>query len=88
MIAKEGTDPVYGARPIRRVIQKKIEASFADSVISGDINPGDSLFAQLSDEGDIIWKKKLSEVTCGALSESGDDQSGSGGSGEKNAVEE
>ena len=88
MIAKEGTDPVYGARPIRRVIQKKIEASFADSVISGDINPGDSLFAQLSDEGDIIWKKKLSEVTCGALSESVGDQSGSGGSGEKNAVEE
>lgn len=40
-IAKEGFDPVYGARPLRRVIQTKIEDKLADELLRGKIKAGD-----------------------------------------------
>lgn len=44
-IAKSGFDKNYGARPIRRSIQSKIEDALADKVLSGEILPGDKVFA-------------------------------------------
>ncbi len=44
-IAKSGFDKNYGARPIRRSIQSKIEDALADKVLSGEIMPGDKVFA-------------------------------------------
>ena len=44
-IAKSGFDKNYGARPIRRSIQSKIEDALADKVLSGGIKPGDKVFA-------------------------------------------
>ena len=44
-IAKSGFDKNYGARPIRRSIQSKIEDVLADKVLSGEIMPGDKVFA-------------------------------------------
>lgn len=38
-IAKEGFDPVYGARPLKRFIQHQIETKLARAIISGDILP-------------------------------------------------
>lgn len=42
-IAKSGFDKNYGARPIRRSIQTKIEDELADRVLSGEIKPGDEI---------------------------------------------
>ncbi|MEJ2110460.1 MAG: AAA family ATPase, partial [Acidobacteriota bacterium] len=42
-LAKEGYDPVYGARPLKRLIQKRIQDRLALMLLSGDIAPGDSL---------------------------------------------
>jgi ATP-dependent Clp protease ATP-binding subunit ClpC len=49
-LAKIGFDPVYGARPMRRTIQEKIEDSLAKKLISGEIKRGDKV---VLDEKDI-----------------------------------
>lgn len=41
IIAKEGFDPEYGARPIRRAIQKQIEDTLSEMLLNGDITLGD-----------------------------------------------
>ena len=42
-IAKEGFDPVYGARPLRRAIQSKLEDMLSEEIISGNIKNGDNI---------------------------------------------
>ena len=40
-LVEEGYDPVYGARPLKRVIQKRIENSLASRLLGGEFSPGD-----------------------------------------------
>ena len=49
-LAKTGFDPVYGARPMRRTIQEKVENSIAQKLLSGEIKRGDKI---VLDEKDI-----------------------------------
>jgi len=42
-LAREGYDPVYGARPLKRLIQKKIQDRLALMLLSGEILPGGSV---------------------------------------------
>jgi len=42
-LAREGYDPVYGARPLKRLIQKKIQDRLALMLLNGEIQPGDSI---------------------------------------------
>jgi ATP-dependent Clp protease ATP-binding subunit ClpB len=49
-IADLGYDPVYGARPLKRVIQNRIENALAQQVIKGDYEPGDCIFIDVEDE--------------------------------------
>jgi ATP-dependent Clp protease ATP-binding subunit ClpC len=42
-LAKEGFDPVYGARPLRRAIQKHIEDKLSEELLKGNIKKGDTL---------------------------------------------
>jgi ATP-dependent Clp protease ATP-binding subunit ClpB len=39
-VAKEGYDPVYGARPLKRFLQREVETQVARRLVSGDIAPG------------------------------------------------
>lgn len=43
LLAKEGFDPIYGARPLRRAITSKIEDLFAEEILSGNVNKGDKV---------------------------------------------
>ncbi|MEE0867886.1 MAG: ATP-dependent Clp protease ATP-binding subunit [Clostridia bacterium] len=57
LLAKEGFDPVYGARPLRRAIQSKVEDLFAEEMLDAAIKSGDSVV--VSAEGDkIVINKK------------------------------
>ena len=49
MLAKEGFDPVYGARPLRRAIVRKVEDSFSEAMLRGEIKEGDKVRAELGD---------------------------------------
>ena len=42
-IAKEGFDPVYGARPLRRAIQSKIEDLLSEKLLEGKVNKDDTI---------------------------------------------
>ncbi|MDR1209323.1 MAG: ATP-dependent Clp protease ATP-binding subunit [Clostridiales bacterium] len=42
-IAKEGYDPIYGARPLRRVIAAKVEDKLAESILEGKFKAGDKV---------------------------------------------
>ena len=48
-IAKEGYDPVYGARPLRRAIQTKIEDMLSEKIIDGEIKPKDKVEVDFAD---------------------------------------
>ena len=61
MLAKEGFDPVYGARPLRRAIVRRVEDSLSEEMLSGNIGEGDSVRAEL--EGDkIVYRKIVADV--------------------------
>ena len=54
-IAKEGFDPVFGARPLKRYVQKNIETEIARSIIKGDIKERQNVTVD-SENGKIILK--------------------------------
>ncbi len=45
VIQREGTDPAYGARPLKRTIQRLVENPFARAMLSGAFRPGDTVVA-------------------------------------------
>lgn len=49
-LAAMGYDPVYGARPLKRVIQQMIENPLAQSILAGDFVPGDTISIDYADE--------------------------------------
>jgi ATP-dependent Clp protease ATP-binding subunit ClpC len=54
-IAEEGYDPDFGARPLRRVIQTRIEDAFSEGILAGNFGPGDTVQADVED-GQIVFK--------------------------------
>jgi len=56
-IAKEGFDNVYGARPLRRAIQRMVEDKLSEELLAGSIKLGDSVQADLM-EGQLTFTKK------------------------------
>ena len=61
-IAKIAYDPMYGARPLRRVIQNKIENPLAQEVLKGAYTPGDTVIIDLAIGGGIKFSKAASEL--------------------------
>lgn len=55
-IAKEGFDEIYGARPLRRAIQNKIEDKLSEKMLEGEIANGDSVTISFKDGEFIISK--------------------------------
>ncbi|CAH1229317.1 MULTISPECIES: ATP-dependent protease ATP-binding subunit ClpC [Paenibacillus] len=55
-LAKEGFDPTYGARPLRRAIQKHIEDRLSEELLRGNISKGDSLTID-ENEGELVVLK-------------------------------
>jgi ATP-dependent Clp protease ATP-binding subunit ClpC len=53
-IADEGYDPEFGARPLRRVIQQRVEDTLSDRVLAGEFNDGDSVLVDVDPDGNII----------------------------------
>jgi ATP-dependent Clp protease ATP-binding subunit ClpC len=51
LIAKRGFDPVLGARPLRRAIQRDIEDPLAERILFGDVHAGSVIVVDVADEG-------------------------------------
>jgi ATP-dependent Clp protease ATP-binding subunit ClpC len=55
-LANKGYDPAFGARPLRRVIEKEVETPLAMKLISGEIQEGDTVMIDVED-GKISIKR-------------------------------
>ena len=53
-VADAGFDPQYGARPLKRAIQRYIEDPLAEKIISGEIKPGETIKLKLNKEKDGV----------------------------------
>lgn len=56
-VVAEGTDPTFGARPLRRFVQRYIETLVAKELLKGDTVPGDRLVISMKDDKVIIHKE-------------------------------
>lgn len=61
-LAEEGYDPEMGARPLRRVIQLKVEDRLSDAVLSKQFNNGDVVVVDIDSETDEIVLRKSEET--------------------------
>jgi ATP-dependent Clp protease ATP-binding subunit ClpB len=61
LIGEAGFDPVYGARPLKRVIQQQIENPLAQHILKGDFGPGDSVTATVRD-GHLSFEKAVQKA--------------------------
>ena len=54
LIANLGYDPTYGARPLKRVIQKRLVDRLALKLLEGEFAPGDTVLVSAAD-GDLVF---------------------------------
>ncbi len=56
--AKEGYDPVYGARPLKRLLQRKIQDELALYILKGEVMEGDAVVVDVDAAGNAVFTKK------------------------------
>lgn len=66
-LAKDGYNEAYGARPLRRLIQKKIEDQLAEEILTNAYEPGDTILLKLdTSEGEgnekLVFERKAGEA--------------------------
>ncbi|MGB7263509.1 MAG: AAA family ATPase, partial [Albidovulum sp.] len=53
-LADEGYDPVFGARPLKRVTQRHLQDPLADMLLAGDVKDGDTVSVRAGAEGLLV----------------------------------
>ena len=56
MLARQGYDPQFGARPLKRTIQELLLDPLAQRILSGDFKPGDNIRATTQND-EVIFEK-------------------------------
>jgi ATP-dependent Clp protease ATP-binding subunit ClpB len=59
-LADEGYDPVYGARPLKRVIQRQLQDPLAEMILAGEVKDGDTVHVTAGADGLIVGDRVLS----------------------------
>ncbi|HEX8939428.1 MAG TPA: AAA family ATPase, partial [Candidatus Limnocylindrales bacterium] len=54
LIVREGTDPAYGARPLKRTIQRLVENPMARSLLRAEFRPGEAVTADADPAGSVL----------------------------------
>jgi ATP-dependent Clp protease ATP-binding subunit ClpB len=57
-LTDRGYDPVYGARPLKRVIQRDVENPLALSILEGEYLEGDTVIVDVTDKKKLVFRKK------------------------------
>jgi ATP-dependent Clp protease ATP-binding subunit ClpC len=60
-LANEGFDPAFGARPLRRALQKHVESPLSISLLSGEFKSGDTVVVDVDEETDKLVFRAVSE---------------------------
>jgi ATP-dependent Clp protease ATP-binding subunit ClpB len=58
LLAERGFDPVYGARPLKRVIQRDVQNPLAMKILAGEYGEGDTVVVGVDKAGEIAFGKK------------------------------
>ncbi|HVQ77459.1 MAG TPA: hypothetical protein VMT79_18200, partial [Candidatus Binatia bacterium] len=58
MLAREGYDPTYGARPLKRTIQRLLQDPLALKLLAGEFAEGDTVVAEAAG-GEIVFGKRV-----------------------------
>src|SRR5262249_23195782 len=66
-LAKRGFDPVLGARPLRRTVQREIEDQVSEKILYGDLQPGHIVGVDVEGEGDTAKFTFRGEPKPGSL---------------------
>ncbi|RJP50913.1 MAG: ATP-dependent Clp protease ATP-binding subunit [Anaerolineaceae bacterium] len=61
-LAEQGFDAEFGARPLKRVIQQKVEDPLSDKLLSGEFMNGDSVNVNVNDDGEIVLEKSQEKL--------------------------
>ena len=62
VLVREGFDPAYGARPMRRVIQKRLENPLAEALLAETFQPGDNIIVDTGNGGLTFAQQKMSQA--------------------------
>ncbi len=62
-LAKEGYDPTYGARPLRRAIERYVENPLSTKLLRGEFSPGDTIMVSLKDNN-LTFTAKAAEAVA------------------------
>lgn len=57
LLASEGYDPTYGARPLKRVIQQRLQNSLANELLAGNFTSGDTIIIDAARDGFVFSRK-------------------------------
>jgi ATP-dependent Clp protease ATP-binding subunit ClpB len=61
-LAERGYDPIYGARPLRRLMQHEIDDRLANALLAGQIRDGDTVLVDLDPDGDGLTVRAAETV--------------------------
>jgi len=64
LLAREGFDPVYGARPLRRTIQKEIIQPLAMRLLQGEFRDGDTIVVDVSSDDQLSFRREERESSA------------------------
>ena len=60
-LSERGYDPIYGARPLRRLMQHEIDDRLANALIAGNISDGDTVVVDVASDGDGLTVSRNSQ---------------------------
>jgi ATP-dependent Clp protease ATP-binding subunit ClpB len=63
-LASKGYDPAYGARPLKRVIQKNVQDPLAELILAGDIHDGEKVVIGADENGLLISGRAVAGITA------------------------
>ena len=72
VLAEKGYDPVLGARPLRRTIQRDIEDVLSEKILFGQVHPGDTVVVDAEGEGilgELHFQRRDAEGNLSAVSD-------------------
>jgi ATP-dependent Clp protease ATP-binding subunit ClpB len=58
-LVRSGYDPVYGARPLKRAIQREIETPMARMILGGEVRDGAHVQVDLDSSGNLTFKTQI-----------------------------
>jgi ATP-dependent Clp protease ATP-binding subunit ClpB len=65
-LAEEGYDPVFGARPLKRVIQQRLQNPLALKILQGEFREGQTVKVDVDSRGEFTFKKATPQTPVGA----------------------